>query len=643
MSRVPSGPTAELRQAMARYSLDPPEIIWDGKFHRFKTEHSPHKKNGWYKAFTDRKGATFGEWGKTDTIHWQSERREKVDASTRKRWALEKKEREAKRKAQRQAAVKALRQRWKDAKTAVSKHPYIVAKKIKGATGLKVDGKELLVPMRDSQGILQDLQQIQPDGAKFNTKYADPVGCRMVIGRKAHIDNPERPIYIVEGWATGWAIHTVTGAMVVVAFNTEGLMPVAESIQSQHPKAHIVIAGDNDRSSVIERGLTKIPNPGVWYARRAAEKLGVDCAFPDFKDLADEPTDFHDLYVREGKAAVEKWLDPSRKARIIPEAKEGDPPPEAEVASEPSSAAQGDEDWTATAPFRCLGSYDGTYFYLPRNTGEIRSLSASNHTKHHLFTLAPYGWWEDSFGGDTKRGWGLAVDAVMRRCHEVGMFKPARLRGRGVWRNDDGEVVMHFGDRLLPPGEKKFVKPEEYDDEAGHVYARSPRLAGPAKKILTLTEARRVYGVFESLVWQLEASAMLLAGWTVLAPFSGALPWRPHVWLVGGAGSGKTTVMARLVEPLLGGMGRMVEGGSTEAGIRQALRADAMPVLYDEAERTSKKADSRIQAVLRLASVGVLDECGDAQGHGIGQAHGVRHPVDVLSRLNRGRAAPRGG
>ena len=597
-----SGPTAELRQAMARYSLDPHgDIIWDGAFHRFKTENGPSKKNGFYKAFPDRKGAIFGEWGKTDTINWQSERREKVDAATHKRWALEKKELEAKRKEQRKAAVKALRARWKNASSEsaeVAAHPYIVAKKIKRPWGLKVDGDELLVPMRNGAGILQNIQRIQPDGRKLNTKYADPIGCRMVIGRAAHVNHPDRPIYIVEGWATGWAVHTCADAMVVVVFNTEGLMPVTKDIQARDPKARIVIAGDNDRWSSIERGLDKIPNPGVWYARRAADKLGVDCAFPDFKDLTDKPTDFHDLYLAEGKAAVERWLNPSRKARTVPESDE-DTGDDTELA--PSSPPDEDgEDWVSTAPFRCLGSLDGTYHYLPRNTGEIMGLSSGSHTALQLFKLAPFGWWDDYFG-DNKRGWMTAADAIMRRSHQKGMFQPGRLRGRGMWRNDDGQVVMHLGDRLLPPGSKKYVKPEEYDEE-GRIYARAPRLAGPdAKKALGLTEARKLYGVFEGLLWQEEAAGMLLAGWTVLAPFSGALPWRPHVWLVGGAGSGKTTVLVRLVEPLLGGLGRMVEGGSTEAGIRQTLKADALPVLYDEAERTSKKADSQVQAVLRLA------------------------------------------
>ena len=51
----------------------------------------------------------------------------------------------------------------------------------------------------------------------------------------------------------------------------------------------------------------------------------------------------------------------------------------------------------------------------------------------------------------------------------------------------------------------------------------------------------------------------------------------------------------------VGGMNRSYEGGTTEAGIRQELRADALPVLYDEAERADQRSDLRLQSVLALA------------------------------------------
>ena len=47
----------------------------------------------------------------------------------------------------------------------------------------------------------------------------------------------------------------------------------------------------------------------------------------------------------------------------------------------------------------------------------------------------------------------------------------------------------------------------------------------------------------------------------------------------------------------------MFVGSVTEAGIRQTLRCDALPVLIDEAEGNEKEDQQRIQAILSLARV----------------------------------------
>jgi len=117
---------------------------------------------------------------------------------------------------------------------------------------------------------------------------------------------------------------------------------------------------------------------------------------------------------------------------------------------------------------------------------------------------------------------------------------------------------------------------------------------------MDLDEALKVKGLFQDLLWHDEASGLLLAGWTVLAPLGGALPWRPHVWITGGAGSGKSTVLEKLVHPLLGDMAFYFDGGSTEAGIRAKIRVCALPVLYDEAEKGGPKSESRLASILDL-------------------------------------------
>jgi putative DNA primase/helicase len=80
----------------------------------------------------------------------------------------------------------------------------------------------------------------------------------------------------------------------------------------------------------------------------------------------------------------------------------------------------------------------------------------------------------------------------------------------------------------------------------------------------------------------------------------GALKWRPHIWLTGGAGCGKSTVLDKFAHHLMGGVDLFVQGNSTEAGIRQTLMADARPVLFDESESNEESDARRVQNVLSL-------------------------------------------
>src|SRR3546814_3722369 len=80
-----------------------------------------------------------------------------------------------------------------------------------------------------------------------------------------------------------------------------------------------------------------------------------------------------------------------------------------------------------------------------------------------------------------------------------------------------------------------------------------------------------------------------------IAVICGALNWRPHVWLTGSSGSGKSWLLDNVIRPLIGAIAVYCQSNSTEAGIRQTLATDARPVLFDEAESEDAKAQVRIQ------------------------------------------------
>jgi putative DNA primase/helicase len=110
-------------------------------------------------------------------------------------------------------------------------------------------------------------------------------------------------------------------------------------------------------------------------------------------------------------------------------------------------------------------------------------------------------------------------------------------------------------------------------------------------------------GIANRFRWEVPASGTLLVGWVVLAPICGALRWRPHLWLTAGAGSGKSAILDRYVTPLLGDFALLVSGATTEAGLRQSIGSDAVPVVFDEAESNERPDQQRMQGILALARV----------------------------------------
>jgi hypothetical protein len=97
-----------------------------------------------------------------------------------------------------------------------------------------------------------------------------------------------------------------------------------------------------------------------------------------------------------------------------------------------------------------------------------------------------------------------------------------------------------------------------------------------------------IRALFGTLRWRNQSlDPLLLRGKLVISQVGGALSWRSHSWLTGGAQNGKTTLLARGLSPLMPFSFGTFGPGTTEAGIRQSLGGDSLPWIYDEAEQSS--------------------------------------------------------
>lgn len=249
-------------------------------------------------------------------------------------------------------------------------------------------------------------------------------------------------------------------------------------------------------------------------------------------------------------------------------------------------------------PFRCLGHDKGRFFIYTNEGRQVLSLSAKDLSSHgELLKLAPLRWLEGAFLGKDSFNARDAANAIMRACYRVGVFNPDAMRGRGVWL-DAGRRIFHLGDRLLVDG----VETDLTKHQSAFIYEQAMPLSVSLGEPLSDAESRRILAMCEAAAWSEPVrDGRLLAGWIVSALIGGALAWRPHLWILAEGGSGKSWVMENIVRPLLGPLAIVMQGKTTEAGIRGELGRDARPVVFDEAETQSEIDRARMQQAIDLA------------------------------------------
>ena len=252
-------------------------------------------------------------------------------------------------------------------------------------------------------------------------------------------------------------------------------------------------------------------------------------------------------------------------------------------------------------PVTPLGKAKGTFYYLD-TTGELRDLKAKDHGNKDLLALfAPrtdflHSNWPRMNAKGIVSGWRPeeAGEELMTACAIAGVWNQMdRVRGRGAWRDAAGGLILHCGDAIWLEGE--WHDPGLHQE---HVYpsgAALPRpLEGPAPARM-MDELLELLGSWR---WQRQAvDPVLMLGWLAAAKIGGALAWRPLAWISGDKGTGKSTLQ-RLIAGVLGGA-LLQCSDATEAGVRQTLGDQTLPVALDEVE--AEDDNRKLAAVIKLA------------------------------------------
>lgn len=264
-------------------------------------------------------------------------------------------------------------------------------------------------------------------------------------------------------------------------------------------------------------------------------------------------------------------------------------------ASRPAPAPAPDEsEW----PFYCLGYDRDRYFLYTREGKQVITMSAKDLSSHgQLLKLARLSWLEGAFAGRESFNAKQAADEIIRACYRQGVYDPDRIRGRGVWI-DAGRSVLHLGDRLIVDG----VPTHLIEMESRFIYEQARQITVELGEPLTDDEGKRFLALCRAVAWEdPNRDGSFFAGFIASAIIGGALPWRPHVWILSEFGGGKTWVQDNILTPALGGLALVLQGKTTEAGVRGELGNDARPVFFEEAETQSEPDRVRMQQVIDLA------------------------------------------
>lgn len=534
------------------------EIIPDGKIHRFNLE-ADTKKSGFYICFQNHLLTSgeqyyviqYGSWrdSAVKTYSTIKGKISKEDSKHQKEQAEKaRKEYEKVKEEGYEIAAKECQEKW-DKLDLTGKSEYLENKKIAGHDlGIRFDNfnGDIYVPLRDISGKLWSLQCIDRDGNKRFYPGGRVQGCVHFIGNR---ELPGQRYGVAEGFATASSVHLATGWVGVCAFSSGALQTASKILREAGND--VVICGDNDSG--------KEGNPGRTSAERAGKASLCSVVIPK------EEGDWNDLICRRGLEYVKNELQGVKIEKHY---------------------------------LLALGYKEKEYFFTSSDNPQI--VSVSKFSKSDFYNLMPREYWEAIFpgAGATKVDWDLANSVLTEQARAKGIFESQNIRGAGVW-NDAGRIVVNMGDHLLVDN----VRTPLGQISSRYFYTLGVKLPDLHPSPLSASECEVITAAAHAFKWKKPDFGFLLAGAMVTTRVCGALPIRPHIWLTGSAGQGKTTLFNRFIYPLIGEPVIFAGGNSTEAGIRQEVCANAVPVLFDEFENQGGHSAERIQSVLDLMRI----------------------------------------
>ena len=253
--------------------------------------------------------------------------------------------------------------------------------------------------------------------------------------------------------------------------------------------------------------------------------------------------------------------------------------------------------------FIVLGVIEDRVVFQLKKTYQLRTVKQSNLINDGtLISLAPQTFWLEQCDekGFTKNARLGIADSIIRAAEDKGIFDTSSsLFGRGA-AAIDSKIVFNTGDGVVIEDENKLLsKKVGFDSFKTEIFIPGGiiRLEDDKKADVYL---RDMYKALMGYRWLDEIHGRAFIGWVIASIIGGALPFRPMVWLLGPASSGKTFLLEKVLQQFLGNMLKAISDTS-EAGLANAMDKDSLPVYIDEFEPGSGTfAAEKWKSILKL-------------------------------------------
>ncbi len=268
--------------------------------------------------------------------------------------------------------------------------------------------------------------------------------------------------------------------------------------------------------------------------------------------------------------------------------------------------------------FKAISHDHENFYFMSYRLGLVKTVRQETITLGFLKIMAPRDYWMNRYPLSDKRKDGsydsdTAIEDVIAMAMQTPYHETGRIRQLGAWE-DDGRFVFHFGTGLLIGDEKVDL----FEFDTNNIYEKKGYLSF-SEDNFGAVDLHKIADIIRRFSISSRQEKYLFIGWIIMSLIGGAFEWRPHIWLTGEAGSGKTSAID-FIKKIMDTAAIVETGSSTEAGIRQRLKVSTLPVLIDELEvmdeKTSKNLKS-IKSLIRQASSGTRVSRGTANHSGI--------------------------